>query len=265
MSKLFYIFAFIILGFLILISLNYNDVFAYIAKVVTGLTKTSVITPNSTGLVAFWNFDDCDTCSTAKDFSGNSNTGTFQGNAAHTASGKINRGITLDGTGDYALVTDSASLDLTSALTISSWVSLNSLTCTGVDNVGGLVAKHDSTTTKDGYALIYACSNDKMYFQGGDGTTWASLSVASSQTYAQTNRWYHVVGTFDGTTGYLYVDSENVGSDTSAALSDNAQNLWIGGDVNSNSNFLNAKLDEVRIYNRVLSAAEVKTLYESGR
>ena len=250
---------------IIVISFNYGEVSAGIAKIITGLTKTTVQTPNNTGLVGFWNFDDCDTCSTANDLSGNRNTGTFQADAAHTANGKINRGATFDGVGDYVLVNDSASLDLTSALTVSAWVNLNSLTCTGANNADVIVSKHDSVTTKDGYLTLYSCADDKMYLQGGDGTTWASLNISSAATYTETGRWYHVVGTFDGTTGYLYVDGQLQGQDTSAALSDNNQNLWIGGDVNTNNNFINAKIDEVRIYNRALSATEVANIYFAGR
>lgn len=238
-----------------------DTVSASIAKIKTSLTKTTVKSANNTGLVGYWNFDDCDTCSTANDLSGNRNNGTFQADAAHTANGKINRGATFDGTGDYVLVTDSATLDLTNAITLSAWIQ-----ATNVNRTNVIFTKHSNLAGGSGYVL-FQNSDNKFYFQGGDGTTWPSLNAVSTGTYTQTRAWHHVVGTFNGTTGYIYVDGEQVGTDTAGALVANNLNLWIGDNVAGSGagSGIIGSLDEVRIYNRVLSAAEVKGLYEDTK
>ena len=123
------------------------------------------------------------------------------------------------------------------------------------------------------HADIEACRNhrrhsdDKLYFQGGDGTTWPSLNVASDGTLTDTD-WHHLAGTFDGTTGRLYLDGVATGTpDTSGSLVTNNLNLYIGRNTDPDvaTTYFNGLIDDVRIYNRALSAQEVKQLYLIGK
>lgn len=74
--------------------------------------------------------------------------------------------------------------------------------------------------------------------------------------------WTHVVGVFDGTTASLYLNGALVAATTSAgALENNTSDLTFGLDPENQTVNFNGKVDETRIYNRALSASEVRALY----
>ena len=80
------------------------------------------------------------------------------------------------------------------------------------------------------------------------------------------NQWHHLVGTADGSRTRIYVDGVLVDEDVFTSNGINStQTLAIGQDngVNGGSYFFNGKIDDVRIYNRALSAAEVGQLHAS--
>jgi hypothetical protein len=128
--------------------------------------------------------------------------------------------------------------------------------------------------------VIYAsgaadcCGTDYMlYLEKSDGGGYYKFRyiltdlgqyILSSST-VQKDRWYHVVGTFDGTTGRLYVDGVlNSSAPQSSPLTDRNNQVYIGRGI-SGTNSFSGSIDEVRVYNRALSATEISALYNSGR
>ncbi|MCH7597972.1 LamG domain-containing protein [Patescibacteria group bacterium] len=95
-------------------------------------------------------------------------------------------------------------------------------------------------------------------------------------TTLSTGTWYHIVATYDGSGGATAADGINLYVDASShngtatnnasytAMSNDTAILHIGSTNDNNSSF-KGKLDDVRIYNRVLSADEIKRLYDMGR
>src|SRR5207244_1303537 len=78
------------------------------------------------------------------------------------------------------------------------------------------------------------------------------------------NTWTHLAATFDGATVRLYVNgAETVSQVQTAALTPTAGTLQIGADSYTGENFA-GRIDEVRIYNRALSAAEIQTDMNTG-
>jgi len=75
--------------------------------------------------------------------------------------------------------------------------------------------------------------------------------------------WQFVAGTYDGTIGSLYVDGQLVGSDTFAAPGATSMPLYMGAAYNGAAPWKGG-IDEVQVYNRSLSAAELRSLYEAG-
>ena len=77
-------------------------------------------------------------------------------------------------------------------------------------------------------------------------------------------RFYHVVGVSSGTKMTMYLDGQSMTSrDISLHETIMNRQVQIGGtDRNINPNYFNGVIDDVRIYNRALSEAEVKSLYE---
>ena len=88
---------------------------------------------------------------------------------------------------------------------------------------------------------------------GGDCCT-----VLRSPSALPVNQWTHVAGTYDGTTLRLYVNGTQVSSQAkTGALQVNGLPLRIGGNTYG-SEFFRGLIDNLRIYNRALSAAEIQ-------
>ncbi|QPB08403.1 hypothetical protein [Synechococcus phage S-H9-2] len=97
-----------------------------------------------------------------------------------------------------------------------------------------------------------------LYFYGtGDNMISGTSNVAD-------NEWHHIVGTWDGTTGRVYVDGvlENSGSLTAGAYT--YTNTFIGKNVGG-SYYQNGFIGEARIYNRALSSTEVSQNFNATR
>ncbi len=111
----------------------------------------------------------------------------------------------------------------------------------------------------------------------GEGNSWSLCTDSLSRPYYYTcspqcarlsgsmaieaNDWYHLAGTFDGTTSRFYVDGVEVDSHDDTVDFDGTD-LVIGGDANS-SEFDNATdglIDELRLYGRPLSSEEIQAL-----
>jgi hypothetical protein len=91
----------------------------------------------------------------------------------------------------------------------------------------------------------------------------AGWTHASSGSALATNAWSHVVGTYDGATLRLYVNGVLKSSAASPAAQENANaNFTLGG---SGGARLQGYLDEVAVYDRALTAAQVTNHYNKGR
>jgi hypothetical protein len=106
---------------------------------------------------------------------------------------------------------------------------------------------------------LYANPQDKWSIWVNDGG--AMLSV-NGPTLAF-NTWTHVVATFDGSNVKLYVNGQPVATGTSTSYAPNTSKPFTVGRGES-SFYFNGRLDEVAYYNKVLSAAQILSHYNSG-
>ena len=203
--------------------------------------------PTATSLVGAWGFDEASGGSVT-DASGRGNAGTIAG-ATRTASGRFGSALTFDGVNDWVTVPDSASLDLTNRATLEAWVhptALGSAWRTAVlkEQTGQLV-----------YAL-YA-NNDAGR---PTGHLFTSSDLFTNGTAAlPLNAWSHLAMTWDGATQRLFVNSVQVGSRTvGGALVNSTAPLRFGGN-GVWAEWFAGRIDEVRIYGRALSQAELQT------
>jgi hypothetical protein len=79
-----------------------------------------------------------------------------------------------------------------------------------------------------------------------------------------TGSWHLVVGTYDGTNARIYVDGA-LQSTSATSGATNLSGLLYVGDNFGNSNFWKGLIDDVRVYNRVLSASQIAALYSGGK
>jgi len=207
---------------------------------------------NSTGLVGSWRFDS----SSCQDWSGNGNNGTAYNTICGNINGKINNGTSFNGVNSYVDAGNGASLQNSSfnAITISVWVKPSS-----IPTWADLVTKSSG-------------SSNFLYFMLHNGKPVHWTSLISSTTTLQTNVWTHLVYLATGKTGVpgaieqIYVngvlDTQN-GASGWAGLQD-IRNLRIGSLIGADE-FFNGLIDEVRVYNRALSAAEIGALYNATK
>ncbi len=193
---------------------------------------------------AHWQFEN-DTL----DYSGNVNDGTLFGNStfATESLGLAGWSLNFDGSGDYVRVSDSTTLDISGNVTISTWVSLNEQT-----NDFRAIVKKDAA-----YSLEKNHNNLPRFtiWSGGESTP-----VVLGTTALQVGKWYHIVGTYDGSYLRMYVNGVLEGTTArSGAITTNNIDLYIGS-KSGTSQFINATLDDVMIYNRSLSAQEIQSV-----
>src|SRR2546430_1106977 len=201
--------------------------------------------PQPAGLVAAYGFNE-GSGTTVTDSSGNNNVGTVSG-AAWTPAGRYGSALVFDGTSTSVTVPSSASLVLTTGMTLEAWV-YPTVAPTGWRAV---IDKN-----ADGYYLMASSDQGNRPAVGGSWTAGNQNTVGP--TALPVNAWTHLAGTFDGTTVRLYVNGVEVASQAQAtSLVNTAETLQIGADKFAGENFA-GRIDEVRIYNRALSPAEIQ-------
>jgi glucose/arabinose dehydrogenase len=203
--------------------------------------------PTPTGLVGAWAFNENQGTTTA-DASGNGNTGTLLG-ATWTTQGRYANALAFNGTTSQVRVADSASLDLTTAMTLSAWIMP-----TATQNGWRTVLQRQT----DAYFLN--ASSDAGALRPAGGTTLgATTRVVYGPTANPVNAWTHVALTYDGTTVRLFVNGTQVATTAATGTIQATDNpLWIGGN-NPYGEYFTGLIDEVRIYNRALTATDIQT------
>jgi hypothetical protein len=211
---------------------------------------TLTIAVPATGAAASWAFNEDAGTSTA-DASGNGNTGTLMGHTAW-ASGTFGTALSFSGSGDYVNVNESSSLELSTAMTVSFWV--NASDVPGVDQ--RIVSKN--------YDWDVKLNGSRHLPQFSSGSSYAALNYSLPM-----GAWQHVTFTFSSGAVIGYINGAPVAmlvnTFTSAYLLPSSKSgLFIGTDVGKSS-FAKGLIDDVRIYNRAMTAAEVSALYSQTR
>ncbi|HET8755685.1 MAG TPA: LamG-like jellyroll fold domain-containing protein [Solirubrobacteraceae bacterium] len=206
---------------------------------------TLTVAPPATGLVGAWSFDEA-SGATAGDASGTGNDGTVSGAARTT--GRYGGALSFDGVNDWVSINDANSLDLTNRMTLEAWVRP-----TGLGDWRTVVIKERPGQLA--YALYASTDNNRP---SGHVFTTADIATRSSSVLPA-NTWSHLAFTYDGAATRLYVNGTQVatGTLTGSALTSSSP-LRIGGNSVWGEWFSGA-IDEVRIYNRALTATEIAT------
>jgi hypothetical protein len=233
--------------------------------------KQGVATSNgslSSGLVGWWTFDGKDTFSNNKtaDRSGNNNTGTLT-NGPVRSIGKIGQALEFDGTNDYVHLGNTASLGLTGSMSVSAWVYAHTYPGAS-DNM--IISKNINGEPERGWELNATLDNEleTMAFKvSSDGNDEITVYGATELT---TGRWYHMIGVYNASaqTMNLYLDgaldTDFVTGTVPSSQANSPANVHIGSRSDSQK-FWDGLIDDVRVYNRALTADEIKRLYNMGR
>lgn len=212
------------------------------------------------GLVAWWQFDE-GSGTTVRDPVGG-NTGTLV-NGPTFVPGKSGKALSFNGSSTYVNVGASNRWSFSNAATLSVWVKTTS------PNYGRIIVLQRASQSS-GFSIGYGenatgtAVNDGIpvgrYRNGG-------AAYVKGITAINDGRWHNIIFVINNTLGTLYVDSASVATvhdvnttNTFAFSSDFASI----GTINGMDGFFSGSIDDTRIYNRALSAAEVAALYRAG-
>jgi hypothetical protein len=206
------------------------------------------------GLVGYWKFDETSGTSLV-DSSGYGNTGTANGSGGTNTSGPVastsvstvnftnTRSRNFDGTDDYVNLGTPNSLSITSVVSVSAWINMSVLGTDAGTVCGG-----------SGDWCIQKLTNNTLRFE--------NLGVSSAGTSsALSTGWNHIAVTYDGANVKYYINGIQDGPTVAYVTTFSPGQRYIGAyNYGGITSFFPGNIDDVRIYNRALSATEVAAL-----
>jgi len=208
-------------------------------------------------LIGYWKLD-----GNALDETGKNN-GTVTG-AVVTNKGKYGQAYEFDGNSDWINPGYDISLRPTKQITMSTWLKLKGA-CS--DGSCGIISSTYQFQTNYGYRLL-TTGDYRAICTIGDGTanTYTLTDYGDRFTF---NNWYHLACTYDGINTTIYINGveEKEGGNLSGNITyhPSTANIAIGRTYTSyNTYYYNGTIDEVRIYNRSLTASEILELYNES-
>lgn len=176
------------------------------------------------------------------------------------APGKVGTAFSFDGTQQYAEVSAS-NLQLKTAMTIEGWVYASGTPA----SYAGLAGTWDDNTGANCTYLFWVLNGELELLISPDG---GSFQRATDPTPLPPDTWTHVAGTYDGTAITIYVDGVEVGhAAMTGAIATNGRPFTIGrtdGGSTGTPNYWKGSIDELTVYDRALSAAEIAAIHGAG-
>ena len=211
------------------------------------------------GLVAYYPFN-----GNARDESGNRNDAEVNGATLTTdRHGKPSSAYSFDGKDDY-IQTDTFNV-LMDEFTYSIWVrpAVHQLD----QNFGTLISRE--TVPSDNRNLQWlglGLKGNYLRFHTAPTSQGVNDWIDTPRRRFTQDQWLHLIVTFDGTTGRIYLDGQLIASQPSPqAATSTSYNFRLGADNTGSPECLSGQIDDVRIYNRALSAKEVSAIYDSEK
>ena len=210
------------------------------------------------GLVAYWDFN-ANSGDTAKDVSGNGHDGTLIGGTERTKDGKYGGALEFDAVNSEVDVPYHEDLN-PEVFTITAWANVAS----NGTNHRAVVSSRDDFPQR-GY--IFYCTppsqgNIWEFWIGAGASSWKPIR-GPAVTF---DEWDHLAGTYADGNHKLYVNGEFIGEENFDISVNTVHELLIGAGANEtashNYRFF-GKIDEVRLYNRVLSVDEIAKVMDS--
>ena len=204
------------------------------------------------GLVGYWPF-----CGNANDASGNNNNGTVNGASLTTDRfGNANSAYSFDGN-DWITIANTISGQINNAVSISSWVNVNSW----FSNTYFPVLTNTDQTSTFGKFGCYLRNNGAWSHFGNQETGFGTSYIL--------NTWYHTVFTIQGGIFSFYVNGQLILSGPPCCTINgfgfnNNLPLLIGKDTPGITEYSNGNIDDIGIWNRALTASEIQQLFNLG-
>jgi len=184
----------------------------------------------------------------AKDMSIYHNDGTIYGAAWVT--GKCGQALSFNGLNNYVEVLNNNSLNTVNAITLEAWINLAAYDSSLVSHI---LRKNNA------YTFGVGATGKIGFYRYNGGAANGSWTIGA--TTIPSNQWHQVVAVYDSVTGAkVYLDGVLDGTlpTLTGTIDSSTNNLWIGMMQGVSLYQFNGVIDEVRIYSRALSAAEIQ-------
>jgi len=222
-------------------------------------------TVSAASLVAHWEFNE-PSGSTASDSSGNGNDGTLHNmNDSDWVSGQWGNALDFDCSNDYVSVSDDSSMDFgTGSFSISLWVIADNY-----NNQSMMIINGTSGGGYSGKRYSFRYDDNDVIFVVDDNTT--KTRVETTTNFLHGGAWHHVVAVRDRGSDKMriYVDgsqSVEAGDNTNNSIDSPNEPVYIGRDgIDNNSNYVDGRLDDIRLYDFVLSSDDVEDIYDGTK
>src|SRR5215510_1328506 len=207
-------------------------------------------------LIAGYNFNEASGTSAA-DASGHNIIGTLVNGPTHTT-GQYGNAVGLDGVNDYVNLGNPSALQLTGSMTVSAWINSSSFPADdaaivskrGSNEVGFQL---DTTVDKGPRTIGFKLTNSS----GGQMFRYGATAL-------QPNTWYYVTGVYNAATQTLDVylngqlDNGQLQGTVTASQQNSTANITIGRSAGNAGFEFAGRIDDVRIYGRALTQAEIQ-------
>ena len=211
------------------------------------------------GLIARWDFDESTGTTAAESVNGHD--ATLYGSIGHSTDAVTGYALDFSGsTGQYGSAANHADFQVSTTISVSFWIKLDAALPVGYT-----------------YFITYSTSGSPYQamhtYYDADGTLFfAVYNTSGTKYYARSNYgytlstgvWYHIVGVCPGTGSAmrLYVNGAIPPNGNSTTLTGTIYQFTSSVFLNVSANTFDGRMDNVRIYNRELTTAEISELYD---
>jgi hypothetical protein len=241
---------------------------------ILGHTTTVNISQNNkltSGLVGQWSFNGLDVTDKVYDRSGQGNNGYIIGQATSSAKtvGKVGQALSFDGVNDYVDIGMNIGLLMESApaITMTAWLKPRGYPTGRAGALTFII--HTIVVAEIGGRLGFQDGNLEV---GGRSVSTIDSFQSATTTFPELNTWHFATGVLDFANNKIEIYIDGVLKITKTVTFANSTyahgfstNKDTIGSYIDTTEFFNGSIDEVRIYNRALSASEVARLYNLGR
>jgi hypothetical protein len=226
------------------------------------LTGAQTCVEPPAGLVSWWPGD-----GEASDVVGG-NDGTLQGGVSFTP-GKVRQAFVFDGIDAFVHIGNPENLKVSTGITLAAWVNPHALPPPDDGTLSGIfaiVTKWGQSTIADSYGIWLHNPDGNIRLVGAIGVAGVGDGGLRNGGILPIGQWSYVAMTYEGTTGLnrLYVNGVQVAERVrGGGINVSDQNVLIGKEDSPLPRFFKGAIDEVEIYNRPLSAAEIQDIFNA--
>jgi CSLREA domain-containing protein len=216
--------------------------------------KCRTCTAPPTNMVSWWDGSGAGT--TANDIAG-SNPGTLQ-NGATFAPGQVGQGFSFDGVDDQIQIAHNANQNTGAQITVDAWIHP---TAFAPLNSNPSIINKRTAANAEGYTFEVNNAGNGLYFEITTSNGVFSATAANALTL---NIWQHVAATYDGANLKIFLNGNQVASNTgTGTINAVTSDLVIGRNIALGTSFT-GQIDEVELFNRALSQTEIATIADAG-